>query len=69
MKILNCSGKTCTVEIGALDLLIMCNALNEVCHALDIREFQTRMGAYKEEVESLLKELNGIFDGLKKDDL
>lgn len=45
------------------ELSILSNALNEVCHGLDIREFSTRMGAEKGEVLKLLNRLSQALDG------
>ncbi len=42
------------VQLSEDDLLLINNALNEVCHALDIREFSTRMGADRAVAERLL---------------
>ena len=50
------------VLLTAEDLLIICNALNEVCNGLDVPEFATRMGVQREEVLLLLKTANAVYD-------
>ena len=50
------------ISLTADELSILCNALNEVCHGLDIREFSTRMGAEKDEVLKLLNRLSNALD-------
>ena len=47
------------------ELLIISSALNEVLNGLDIFEFETRMGASKDEVDSLLKKINSVLDGFE----
>jgi len=44
------------------ELLIISNALNEVCNGIDIPEFSTRMGVSLEEVQSLLKSIGVLYD-------
>lgn len=39
-------------ELGVIN-----NALNEICNGIDVEEFETRIGATREEVGSLLKQL------------
>jgi len=47
-----------TVTFTSEELRILVNSLNEVCNALDLEEFSTRMGAELDEVERLLKMLH-----------
>jgi hypothetical protein len=54
------TGDGVVVALSKEELLILNNALNEVCNALDIREFQTRMGANREEVLALLRQVNRL---------
>jgi len=44
------------------DLLMICNALNEVCNGLDIREFAIRMGAERAEALGLMKDFSALYD-------
>lgn len=44
------------------ELLIIHAALNEVCNGIDLFEFETRMGANREEVKNLLEALTKILD-------
>lgn len=39
------------------ELLILNNALNEVCNALDLAEFSTRMGSELADVDKLLRQI------------
>lgn len=44
------------------ELITINNALNEVCNALDVPDFQTRMGVELEEALALLGELRQTID-------
>lgn len=50
------------IKLSKRELLILNNALNEVCNALDLFEFQTRMGAELEEVQELLDQIKQVID-------
>ncbi len=54
MRVSKTTRHTMQVELSREELEIVNNALNEVCHGLDIEEFSTRMGATKAEVLKLL---------------
>ena len=43
-----------SVEVSMQELLILNNALNEVCNGIDVPEFETRMGVSLQEVDQLL---------------
>jgi hypothetical protein len=45
------------LELSHDELLIMNNALNEVCNGLDLPEFATRIGAQRDEARWLLREI------------
>jgi hypothetical protein len=45
-----------------LDLLILHNALNELCHGIDIPELHARIGADAKEIEALLKQVGSLYD-------
>jgi hypothetical protein len=50
------------VRLSRHELVMLNNALNEVCNGLDLDEFSIRMGAEIEEVEALLKEVGSIIN-------
>jgi hypothetical protein len=50
------------VFLTADELLILSNALNEVCNGLDIPEFATRIGAEREDALRLLKSIGNLYD-------
>lgn len=62
MKVLAVDGPSATVELSGLDLLILHNALNEVCHGIDIPELHARIGADAKEIEALLKQVGALYD-------
>lgn len=62
MKILTVNGPSATVELSALDLLILHNSLNEVCHGIDIPELHMRIGADEQEIKALLQAMGALYD-------
>ena len=53
MRVSKTTQHTANLELSRDELEILNNALNEVCHGLDIEEFSIRMGADKAEVLKL----------------
>jgi len=66
LKELNASGAW--VFLTEDELLMVSNALNEVCNGLDVPEFATRMGGEREEALSLLKNISSLYDKIAKHD-
>ena len=66
MKLSNFNGNQVTLQVTRHELVIFNNALNEVCNALDIWEFSTRMGAEKEQVAQLLQQISATIDEIEK---
>lgn len=54
MKIEKDSSGLFVLHASSDELIIINNALNEVCNGLPLRDFETRVGASLTEVESLL---------------
>ena len=54
------------VKLTADELLIIGNALNEICNGLDISEFATRIGAERSEAMRLLKAIQSAHDQVAK---
>ena len=49
------------VELTKDELRIINNALNEVCHGIDLEgEFDTRMGCTIEEAHAVLSKIHGL---------
>lgn len=44
------------------ELLIVNAALNEVCNGIDLFEFETRIGATREQVMGLLEQIGTLLD-------
>jgi hypothetical protein len=51
---------TLNIEFSRQELEIINNALNEVCHGLDLDEFAARMGANKPEVLKVLHKVASV---------
>ena len=50
------------VSFDADELVGISNALNEVCHGIDVPEFETRIGASLEQVQAFLNSLTALYD-------
>jgi predicted transcriptional regulator len=66
MKIAELGPSKIMVALSRDELRILSNALNEVCNALDVEEFATRMGAEPSEAKSLLKQLVAANDKMEQ---
>lgn len=65
MKLENISpNDVALVYLSKDELLILNNALNEVCHGVKIPAFSTRLGATHEEVKGLLEQISATIDRL-----
>lgn len=62
MIVLGVAGGSVDVRLSADELVMLNNALNEVCNGVDDLandgEFQTRLGFERDEVRRLLEEIN-----------
>jgi hypothetical protein len=53
-------------KLNEVELIILNNALNEICNNLDDSEFSARIGVDREKAEKLLDEFNQLVDRLNK---
>ncbi|MFQ3597559.1 MAG: hypothetical protein SNJ66_04380 [Chloroherpetonaceae bacterium] len=60
MKTIKKSDADLEIRLTELELIILCNALNEVAHGIDLAEFETRLGASLNDVEKLLGQLKAV---------
>lgn len=51
-----------TVTLSRNELVILNNALNEICNGIDAPEFETRIGATMEDARLLLREVHRAID-------
>jgi hypothetical protein len=63
MKIQRVSAGRFVIDASEDELLVLNNALNEVCNGLPIRDFETRIGMPLEFAESMLREVGAALDG------
>jgi hypothetical protein len=66
MKIQHVEANEALVRLSNDELLILNNALNEVCHGLDLVEFSTRMGAELEDVHELLNQIGKVINTMEQ---
>ena len=65
MEILNTASERSQIDIDREELLIVNAALNEVCNGIAVFEFETRIGADRERVSALLKEIGSLLDKME----
>ncbi|MBD2604485.1 hypothetical protein H6G81_08065 [Scytonema hofmannii FACHB-248] len=65
MQIIKTTKDKADIQFSIDKLLILNNALNEVCNGIKLPEFSTRMGAEREEVKILLKSINKLIHALR----
>lgn len=54
------------VLLNSHEVLTISNALNEVCNALDVPEFSTRMGVSLEDASVLLRQFHDLYGRLSR---
>jgi hypothetical protein len=54
------------LDLSHNEMILLNNALNEVCHGLDLPDFSTHLGAGRDELEALLRQINGALEGMVK---
>lgn len=57
MTLVDVREQDVTVQLSAEEVSIINNALNEVCHGIDIPEFRARIGAVPGRVRSLRRDI------------
>lgn len=54
------------VRLPLHELIVINNALNEVCHGIDVPEFSTRLGTSLEAAQALLAQVRSIIDQVER---
>lgn len=62
MTIVSSQPGKATLELTIDELLMINNALNEVCNALDVSDFETRMGCSREDIKKMLEEVSDSYE-------
>ena len=65
MKITAFNRNSAEVHLTNHELTILNNALNEVCHGIEVPEFATRIGATPAEAKHLLNAIRGLLDEME----
>jgi len=60
MEILERSKGKAVISFFNDELVILNNALNEICNGVDIPQFETRVGYPRERVEALFEQINSV---------
>lgn len=64
MEILTVAKKATELSLTENELLILNSALNEICNGMAISEFETRIGATKEDAALLLSGISRALDAM-----
>jgi hypothetical protein len=62
MDVIDSSAERSHISVTREELLIVNNALNEVCNGIEVFEFETRIGESPERVAALLNEIGALLD-------
>ncbi len=54
------------LELTHNELIVLNNALDEVCHGIDLPDFSTRLGVQRDEIEALLRQISDVLQGMAK---
>ena len=60
------NDKNIQLQLSEEELIILNNALNEICNGIEVPEFETRIGANLEKVKTLLMSTGNVLDSLPK---
>ncbi|HWG45495.1 MAG TPA: hypothetical protein VN688_22215 [Gemmataceae bacterium] len=66
MQLLECDDAHVVLELTHNELIVLNNALKEVCHGIDLPDFSTRLGAQRGEIEALLRQISDVFQAMTK---
>ena len=58
-------GGIANIELSLDELLIVNNALNEVCNGLDLEEFATRVGVQRDDALWLLRQVRDVIQAVE----
>jgi hypothetical protein len=64
MEIISTTTECSEVKFDQEELLIINAALNEICNGIELFEFETRIGAGRERVVTLLKDVGSLLDAI-----
>jgi hypothetical protein len=58
------------LDLSRNELILLNNTLNEICNGLDLPDFSTRLGAQRDELEALFRQIKEALEGMvkRKDD-
>jgi hypothetical protein len=65
MNVIDIDGANSQIKFSRDELRILNAALNEICNGISIREFETRIGASRQEVANLLNEIHKTINEMK----
>lgn len=64
MELLATFRKQADLRLTEDELLVLNSALNEICNGISVSEFETRIGATRDDVAPLLMKIGHVLDTL-----
>jgi hypothetical protein len=64
MEVVSTDKESSSVVLTHREAILLNNALNEVCNALGIQDFQTRLGITKDEARVVLKQFSVLLTNM-----
>lgn len=65
MQVIQTSKDSASVSFTEAELILLNNALNEALNGLDISEFDTRLGASRQETEELVHQIDALLSTMR----
>ena len=65
MKVTACAGEQADITLSLDEMIVLSNALNEVCNALEVFDFATRIGMERAQAAALLASLGACIDAIQ----
>lgn len=66
MNVINANGDLSRISISREEVLVINAALNEICNGIAVFEFETRIGADRDRVAALQKEMHSLLDRMNE---
>lgn len=60
MDVVQITSDTAQITLSRAELIVLNNALNEICNGIDVFEFRARIGVTREEATLLLTRISSL---------
>jgi len=66
MQLIQIINNKVTLELSKDELILLANALNEICNGLELWEFDTRIGMSMDDAKLALKSLSAVMNQVEQ---